>query len=227
MGIKSSGGEAVEQVYLAFLLSRLANIPVPKAHKSRRVSDWIKSIIYTYLRSNDVLIPTSRELRRGLETHRVVGALTLEPMAGTYFNTVVCDFESLYPSCIDSFNLSFETVDCLHEECRVNKILEVGHHVCTRRRGFYSLLVGALKDLRIRWFKPLANNTSLLVAARFLFRPGSFYSHFWAHIIRFYTCHSAQIIHFLAHIIRFSAHIIRFWLTLFVSKIGYFCPSRR
>lgn len=173
LGIKSRGGEAVEQVYLAFLLSRLANIPVPEAHKSRRVSDWIKSIIYTYLRNNDVLIPTSRELRRGLETHRVVGALTLEPIAGTYFNTVVCDFESLYPSCIDSFNLSYETVDCLHEECRVNKVREVGHHICTRRKGFYSLLVGALKDLRIRWFKPLANNTSIPKGERKLAKAAS------------------------------------------------------
>lgn len=173
LGVKSGGEEAVEQVYLAFLLSRLANIPVPEAHKSRRVSDWIKSIIYTFLRNNDVLIPTSRELRRGLETHRVVGALTLEPIAGTYFNTVVCDFESLYPSCIDSFNLSYETVDCLHEGCKVNKVREVGHYVCTRRRGFYSLLVGAIKDLRIRWFKPRANNTSIPKGERRLAKAAS------------------------------------------------------
>jgi DNA polymerase elongation subunit (family B) len=161
LDIKEEGGDVSEQVYLAFLLSRLANIPVPEAHKSRRVSDWIKSMVHTYLRSNGVLIPTSRELRRGLETHRVVGALTLEPITGTYFNTVVCDFESLYPSCIDSFNLSYETVDCSHEDCRANKIPSVGHHICTRRKGFYSLLVGALKDLRIRWFKPLANDFSI------------------------------------------------------------------
>jgi DNA polymerase I len=42
--------------------------------------------------------------------------LTVAPKAGTYFNTVVCDFESLYPSCIDSFNLSYETVDCWHPD---------------------------------------------------------------------------------------------------------------
>ncbi|MGB9134127.1 MAG: DNA polymerase domain-containing protein, partial [Candidatus Bathyarchaeia archaeon] len=74
---------------------------------------------------------------------------------------VVCDFESLYPSCIDSYNLSYETVDCSHQECRANKVSEVGHHVCIRRKGFYSLLIGALKDLRIRWFKPLSNNPSV------------------------------------------------------------------
>ena len=161
LGIKEKGEDVTEKIYLTFLLSRLANIPIPEACKSRKVSNWIKSMIYTYLRRNNILIPTSRELRRGIDTHRVPGALTLEPEEGVYFNTIVCDFESLYPSCIDSFNLSYETIDCTHKECESNKIPEVGHHVCTKHRGFYSLLIGALKDLRIRWFKPLANNTSI------------------------------------------------------------------
>ena len=162
-----------ERVNLAFLLARIANIPVPEAYASRRVSDWIKSMIYTHLRRNNILVPTSKELRRGQETHRVPGALTLEPEAGIYFNTVVCDFESLYPSCIDSYNLSYETVDCSHEECRTNSVSEVGHHVCTRRKGFYSLLIGALKDLRIRWFKPLSNNSSVTEEERRLAKAAS------------------------------------------------------
>ncbi len=151
-----------EHLRRAFMLARLANIPVKEAYQSRRVSDWLRSIIHTYLRKNNILIPTSRELRRGQETHRVPGALTLEPKVGVYFNTVVCDFESLYPSCIDSYNLSYETVDCLHEECRGNSVIECeGHWICTRRRGFYSILVGALKDLRVGWYKPLSKDTTI------------------------------------------------------------------
>ncbi|UCD97076.1 MAG: hypothetical protein JSV35_03235 [Candidatus Bathyarchaeota archaeon] len=146
-----------EQLTKTFLLSRLVNIPLPEAHRSRRVSEWIKSMIYTHLRGHGYLIPTPRELRKGFEGSRVPGALTIEPMEGTYFNMVVCDFESLYPSCIDRFNLSYETIDCFHEECKSNTISEIDHHICTRRRGFYSLLIGALKDLRIRWFKPIQN----------------------------------------------------------------------
>jgi DNA polymerase I len=143
------------------MLSRIANIPLLEAFKSKHVSDWIKSMIYNYLRRNNILIPTPEELRRGKPPHRVVGALTISPMPGTYFNTVICDFESLYPSCIDSFNLSYETVDCIHPECRNNKIPEVAYHVCTKRRGFYSILVGALKELRIRLFKPNSKDSSL------------------------------------------------------------------
>jgi len=151
-----------EHLHYAFALSRIANIPVTKVYQNRRVSDWIKSMVYTYLRKNNILIPTSTELRRGLETHRVPGALTFAPKTGVYFNTVVCDFESLYPSCIDSFNLSYETVNCPHKECKSNKIQECTKHwVCSKRRGFYSILVGALKDLRVRWFKPLAKNMAV------------------------------------------------------------------
>jgi len=173
LGGKKKQEDATEQVYLAFLLARIANIPVSEAYASRRVSDWIKSMIYTYLRRNDTLIPTSTELRRGYETHAVPGALTVEPEAGVYFNTVVCDFESLYPSCIDSFNLSYETVNCPHEECKTNRISETPHHVCTKRKGFYSLLIGALKDLRIRWFKPLSTNESIPEEERSLAKAAS------------------------------------------------------
>jgi DNA polymerase elongation subunit (family B) len=151
-----------ERLHHAFMLARIANVPVKEAYHSHRVSDWLKSMIYTYLRKDGVLIPTSTELRRGLETHTVAGALTVQPKAGTYFNTVVCDFESLYPSIIDSYNLSYETVNCAHPECRTNRIKECEDHwVCTRRRGFWSVLVGAIKDLRIRWFKPLSKNTAV------------------------------------------------------------------
>jgi DNA polymerase elongation subunit (family B) len=157
LGIKEADPERLAR---AFTLARIANIPVTEAYQSHRVSDWLKSIIYMYLRRNNILIPTSTELRRGMETHTVTGALTVTPKAGTYFNTVVCDFESLYPSCIDSYNLSYETVNCPHTECRTNRIQECQENwVCTKRRGFYSILVGALKDLRIRWFKPLSKNT--------------------------------------------------------------------
>lgn len=150
-----------EKVYATWMLSRIANIPLAEAFNSRRISEWIKSMIYTHLRKNRTLIPTSEELRRGKPTHRVIGALTVAPTPGTYFNTVVCDFESLYPSCIDSFNLSYETVDCIHPECRTNKIPDVEYHVCTKRRGFYSILVGALKDLRIKLFKPASKDNAL------------------------------------------------------------------
>jgi DNA polymerase elongation subunit (family B) len=158
LGISTADAEGV---YRAWMLSRLANLPLSEAFRSTRVSDWWKSIIYTHLRKNNILIPTPQEMTRGRPTHAVAGALTVAPKAGIYFNTVVCDFESLYAGCIDSFNLSYETVDCSHPECERNRIPDFDGHVCTLRRGFYATLVGALKELRIAVFKPIARNSAL------------------------------------------------------------------
>ncbi len=158
-----------ERYYLTFMISRITNLPVPEAYSNRRVSEWIKSMIYTHLRRNNILIPTPKELRRGSKLKRSVsGALTITPKSGTYFNTVVTDFESLYPSCIDSYNLSYETIDCEHEECKNNAVLEADHNVCAKKRGFYSVLVGALKDLRIHWFKPLLKDPTISEEERLL-----------------------------------------------------------
>jgi len=150
-----------EELHLMFMRARLANIPVPLTYRNRKVSVWIKSILYNYLRKNNILIPTDKELRRGEETHRVKGALTLTPEPGVHFNTVVVDFDSMYPSLIDSYNLSHETIDCDHEECQSNKVPKLSHHVCTQIRGVYSVVIGSLKDLRIHWFKPRSKDKTL------------------------------------------------------------------
>jgi len=149
-----------------FMLARLANLPVPKTYHNRQVSTWIKSILHNYLRKKNILIPTSKELRKGETKHSVKGALTLTPESGVHFNTVVVDFDSLYPSLIDSYNLSYETIDCPHNECQNNKVPELEHHVCTKRRGVYSILIGSLKDLRIHWFKLRSKDKNLTAEER-------------------------------------------------------------
>jgi len=164
LGIK--GKVDPERYYLAFMLSRVANLPVPQAYASRHVSDWIKSLLHNHLRRNNILIPPSRELRRGETKRSVQGALTFSPEPGVHFNTVVTDFESLYPSLIDAYNLSHETIYCPHEDCQDNKVPGLEHHVCTKKRGIYSVLIGAIKDLRIHWFKPLAKDKTLSTEER-------------------------------------------------------------
>ena len=150
-----------EKIYLGFLLARVANLPLSTALTSRHVSTWIRSILHWHLRRKNILIPRASEMRRGEKPRSIQGAITFPPKTGTYFNTIVVDFESLYPSVIDAYNLSYETINCGHLECRENIVPGTDHHVCKLRRGVYSMLIGALKDLRIRWFKPLAKNGSL------------------------------------------------------------------
>jgi len=155
-----------ERLFLAFLLSRIANLPLPMAVTNRQVSTWIRSILHFHLRKKNIMIPRSVELRKGETAQSVPGALTFQPKTGTYFNTTVLDFESLYPSIIDSYNLSYETVDCSHQECGGNRVPGTNHYVCMRKRGIYSVLIGALKDLRIYWFKPLSKDSSVSAEER-------------------------------------------------------------
>ncbi|MEM3027073.1 MAG: DNA polymerase domain-containing protein, partial [Thermoproteota archaeon] len=87
------------------------------------------------------------------------GAIVLEPKPGLYFNLVVLDFASLYPSIIMNFNISYETVRCVHDECRDNMPMNSPHWVCRKRRGVESSIIGALRELRVKYYQPLAKKT--------------------------------------------------------------------
>jgi hypothetical protein len=123
-------------------------------------------MLNTYYRAHGILIPNSEELKLGDTRKFVTGALTIAPESGTYFNMHVLDFESLYPGCIDVFNLSYETIRCDHSECKENIVPGLDYNICTKKRGIYSALTGALRDLRLRAFKPYAKASSSNVDER-------------------------------------------------------------
>jgi DNA polymerase elongation subunit (family B) len=154
------------QLFRAMTLARIANMPLRLAVSSHKVSEFIRSMLQSTYRHLDVLMPDPEELKKGQKPHTVEGALVIAPTPGAYHNMTVMDFESLYPSCIDRYNLSYETVDCGHPECQKNTVPGTTHQVCTKRRGIYSALLGALKDLRIGWFKPLSRQKDLPEAER-------------------------------------------------------------
>ena len=89
------------------------------------------------------------------------GGLVIEPKPGVHFGVSVLDFASLYPSIIKVHNLSYETVNCPHEECRSNKVPDTDHWVCRKRSGIESLVIGSLRDLRVGHYKHLAKDRSL------------------------------------------------------------------
>jgi DNA polymerase elongation subunit (family B) len=149
------------RILRAIMLARIANIPFKRALTSRSVSEWIRSMLNTTYRKLGILIPNPDDLTKGHTPHRVEGALTIAPTPGAYYNMAVLDFESLYPSLIDTYNLSYETMDCNHSDCCTFKVPNEPHYVCNRRRGIFSALIGALKDLRIHWFKPRSRQNDL------------------------------------------------------------------
>jgi len=155
LGLPDSGWTE-EDYDRAVLLSRLTNLPLRITYQKNAVSEWIRGMLHNYYRTHNILIPNSEELLLGSDKKFVTGALTITPASGTYFNMVVLDFESLYPGVIDVYNLSYETINCPHEECKDNLVPGQDLHVCRKRRGIYSAILGALRELRIHHFKPLS-----------------------------------------------------------------------
>jgi DNA polymerase elongation subunit (family B) len=68
---------------------------------------------------------------------------------------------SLYPSIIKVYNLSYETVNCSHEECRTNAVPDTTHWICKKRKGITSLVIGSLRDLRVKHYKQLTKDPKL------------------------------------------------------------------
>ncbi len=149
---------------LIVLLMRISKLPMEDLTRSA-VSAWIKNMLYFEHRKRNYLIPEKEDIlsmksvittKAIIKGKKYMGAIVIEPPPGIFFNVVVSDFASLYPSLIKKWNLSYETVRCPHEECRSNTLPGLPHWVCRKRRGISSLLIGLLRDLRVEVYKKLA-----------------------------------------------------------------------
>ncbi|MDG6902147.1 MAG: ribonuclease H-like domain-containing protein [Nitrososphaerota archaeon] len=153
---------------LLLVIARIGKMPMNDVGRLG-VSNWIRSMLFFEHRRLGALIPRPDELsEKGGATSQATikgkkykGGLVIEPKPGVYFDVSVFDFASLYPSLIKVHNLSYETVDCPHEECRRNTVPETASWVCTKRKGITSLVIGSLRDLRVSHYKPLTKNPSL------------------------------------------------------------------
>ena len=155
---------------LIILLMRISKLPLEDVTRSQ-VSAWIKSLFYWEHRRRGYLIPTREEIIRLkgdtrsaalIKGKKYQGALVLDPPSGIYFNVVVLDFASLYPSIIKRWNLSYETVNPIY--CPDSKLVEVpdvGHKVCMSIPGLTSQIVGLLRDYRVKIYKRKAKDKSL------------------------------------------------------------------
>jgi DNA polymerase elongation subunit (family B) len=172
--LTSAGDSLVMKLLL--VISRIGRMPINDVSRLG-VSNWIRSMLFFEHRKIGALIPRQDELaeKGGASSQAIIkgkkykGGLVIEPKPGVFFDVSVLDFASLYPSLIKVHNLSYETVDCPHEECRRNTIPETSSWVCERRRGIISLVTGSLRDLRVGHYKPLARDATLSKTDRDLY----------------------------------------------------------
>lgn len=154
---------------LILVLARISSMPMEDVSR-QGVSRWIRNFLHREHRRQNTLIPNAEDILaiKGATVTKAVikgkkykGAIVVEPVPGVHFNVKVMDFASLYPSIIKVYNLGYQSIRCLHEECRGNKVPETPHWICTKRQALESLLIGSLRDLRVRWYKPRSKNRSL------------------------------------------------------------------
>jgi DNA polymerase I len=154
---------------LLILISRITKASIEDIGRFG-ISNWIKQMLYFEHRKKGILIPNRSDLEvKGTEANTTAiikdkkykGAFVMDPVKGAHFNVVCLDFASLYPSIIKANNISYETINCGHEDCKVNIIPETSHYTCTKKMGLIPLLVGVFRDLRVQYFKKLSKDKSL------------------------------------------------------------------
>jgi DNA polymerase I len=154
---------------LILVLARISSMPIEDVSR-QGVSRWIRNFMQREHRKRGLLIPNAEDIltKKGKTSTTAVikgkkykGAIVVEPTPGVHFNVAVMDFPSLYPSIIKVWNLGYQSIDCNHPECKKQMIPDTQHWVCTQKRALESLLIGSLRDLRVRWYKSRAKDKTL------------------------------------------------------------------
>jgi DNA polymerase I len=163
-----------QAIELIFMLSRITKMPIDDFTRSS-VSIWIQNWMYNEHRLRNYLIPRREDILRlkgDTSTEAIIkgkkyqGAIVISPQVGIWWDVHVLDFASLYPSLIKTRNLSYETINCSHAECKKNKIPETNHWICNQQVGISSMLVGFIRDIRVYWFKDRAKDQKLSESER-------------------------------------------------------------
>lgn len=164
--------EVVLKLMVVFM--RIANLPFEDVTRLR-VSSWIRSFMYHEHRRRDILIPWVEDIKaKGeIQTKATIkgkkyrGAIVVESPSGVFFTVIVIDFASLYPSIIKEYNLDYMTINgCNHEECKTNIVPETTHYVCKKLKGMAPLLIGTLKDVRVKYYKKQTKRKDLTPAEK-------------------------------------------------------------
>ncbi len=141
---------------LVVLLMRICRLPMNEIVRTW-VSSWVKQLLIWEHRKRNYVVPNQEEIMiQAPPEDGLKGAFVFDPNPGIYFDVVVMDFSSLYPSIIKEYNLSYETINCKCEgtACKKTLIPNTNYHACTNHIGIMSLVTGVIRDLRVLYFKP-------------------------------------------------------------------------
>ncbi len=151
--IKECGLEGLYEI------ARVAKIPVQRASRST-IGTALTSMQMAKARELGILIPMDKQQ---VEDFRPASELTIADKGGLVYapkmgrdadcgwfeNIAEYDFVSMYPQLMVSKNISPETVNC--KCCPTNKVPEIGHHLCQRRKGLVPNVLAPILDKRAKY----------------------------------------------------------------------------
>jgi DNA polymerase I len=153
------------------LMSRLSGLFLEDVCRYK-VSTWITNILQSEHRRLGCLVPNRGEVIKtkgadlasmaSVKGKKFKGATVMDPVPGLHFGVSVYDFASLYPAIIETRNIGYATVNCFHEECKVNAVEGIEKRwVCLKVQSIESNVMKVLRALRVRYYKPLSKKTDL------------------------------------------------------------------
>ena len=123
----------------------------------REKHGFMNASMVNYALIQSTVVPDVAEYPEGFKTPLVEivkenGGLVITPEAGIHENVAIVDFSSLFPNIFVKHNISPETINCHHEECKQHgeRVPYLGFHICMKRKGVYPIVFGKVLDERRR-----------------------------------------------------------------------------
>jgi DNA polymerase elongation subunit (family B) len=146
-------------------LSRLTRLPLQEMVRSS-IGSAMSSLQLYAATKNDVLIPWAKrepeEFKTALELLEADrGGFILEPKVGVYEGVGEIDFGSFYPTMMEKYNISPETVLC---KCCPNskvRVLGMGYNICERRKGLIPQVLGQVLRKRSEYKRRMKEGCDL------------------------------------------------------------------
>ncbi|MFV2015958.1 MAG: DNA polymerase domain-containing protein, partial [Candidatus Heimdallarchaeota archaeon] len=151
---------------LFIILMRVGRLSLAYVNRAP-ISKWILNWIIAEHERRNLVLPRKKDLEKlkgTFESDSLVdgkgfkGAIVFDPTPGVFWDVSVVDYNSLYPSTIKNYNLSYETIRCLHDSCKSNLVSGLEHWVCRKRIGIMSSLVGFVREIRVRYYKNMSKS---------------------------------------------------------------------
>lgn len=141
-------------------VSRLSKMPLQKLSR-RSPGSAINAMELEQAMKEGYLIPWKKNINEKFKTARQLiksdrGGHMFEPEVGIHTDVIKLDFASMYPSIIDRYNLSPETLNC---DCgNYHVVPELGYRVCDKEKGLIPKVVAPIVERRQDYKKRSKDN---------------------------------------------------------------------